>query len=135
MCGRFNQHLSAKEWAEVCDVLRMNRYEREAHRSRYNVTPTQPVKAIRETLEGRSIVSLQWKLIPFSSKTQSIKFNTINAKAETLEKSDAWRTPFRYRRCIVPAAGFYEWPVRTSDHVFDRETIWIHPSENFSEIF
>ena len=127
MCGRFNQHLSAKEWAEVCDVLRMERYEYEAHRSRYNVAPTQPVRAVRETPDGREIVSLQWKLIPGWSKTPSIKFNTINAKAESLEKSGTWRTPFRRRRCIVPASCLVpgRGPIGLKKRAFARQSILV----------
>jgi putative SOS response-associated peptidase YedK len=38
-----------------------------------------------------------------------LKLNsTINARSETAAKSSAYREPFRRRRCIVPATGFYE---------------------------
>ena len=33
----------------------------------------------------------------------------INARAETLLTSNAFKRPFERRRCIVPADGFYEW--------------------------
>ena len=33
----------------------------------------------------------------------------VNAKSETLAKSSAFREPFKKRRCIIPAAGYYEW--------------------------
>ena len=33
----------------------------------------------------------------------------FNAKSETLSKSRAYRDPFKRRRCIVPASGYYEW--------------------------
>lgn len=36
-------------------------------------------------------------------------FSTINAKAETIQTSATWREPFKSRRCLVPADGFYEW--------------------------
>ena len=36
-------------------------------------------------------------------------FSTINARAETVTTSRTFREPFKKRRCIVPASGFYQW--------------------------
>jgi putative SOS response-associated peptidase YedK len=52
---------------------------------------------------------MRWGLVPFWSKDATAAFNTINAKAETLAKSPAFREPFKRRRLLVPAQWFYEW--------------------------
>jgi len=36
-------------------------------------------------------------------------FSTINARAENITSSRTYREPFKKRRCLVPASGFYEW--------------------------
>jgi putative SOS response-associated peptidase YedK len=50
-------------------------------------------------------------LVPFFTKDlASLKgFSTINARAETVATTANYREPFKKRRCLVPASGFYEW--------------------------
>ena len=79
----------------------------------FNVAPTtfQPViRANRETGE-RELEMMRWGLVPYFAKSPAEfkGFSTINAKAETVATNPTWRAPFRKRRCIVPADGFYEW--------------------------
>jgi putative SOS response-associated peptidase YedK len=74
---------------------------------RYNVAPSQPVLAVRAGPQGGTeLVSLRWGLVPSWSKDSR---GFINARAETAPQKPAFRTPFRQRRCLVLADGFYEW--------------------------
>jgi putative SOS response-associated peptidase YedK len=81
--------------------------------SDYNVAPTtfQPViRADKETGQ-RELVTMRWGMVPYFAKSPADfkGFSTINAKAETLTTKPMWRGPFKRRRCLVPADGFYEW--------------------------
>jgi putative SOS response-associated peptidase YedK len=42
-------------------------------------------------------------------KRPSLGLRTINAKAETVTTTPAFREAIKYRRCLVPADAFYEW--------------------------
>jgi putative SOS response-associated peptidase YedK len=77
---------------------------------RYNVAPSQPVLAARgDSAGGVELVLLRWGLVPHWSKGADNRFSMINARAETVHEKPAYRGPFRYRRCLIPAEGFYEW--------------------------
>src|SRR5215469_13150243 len=82
----------------------------------YNVAPTtiQPIIRNNRDTNERELVSLRWGLVPWSLKSldQLKGRSTINARAEKIT-TGWWTQPFRKRRCIVPASGFYEW--RKSD--------------------
>ncbi len=78
--------------------------------ARYNIAPSQDVLAIALGKNGeRRAELMRWGLIPHWSKDGKARGSTINARLETLETSATFRTPFRKRRCLIPADGFYEW--------------------------
>ena len=52
--------------------------------------------------------------MPSWSKGPDSRYSMINARAETVASKPAYRGPFRQRRCLVPANGFYEWK-KTAD--------------------
>ena len=78
---------------------------------RYNIAPTQPVPVIRQhpTEPTRHLSQLRWGLIPYWSKDASGAARMINARSETAHTLPAFRDAMKYRRCLVPADGFYEW--------------------------
>ena len=55
---------------------------------------------------------LRWGLIPHWSKDQKIGYKLINARCETVASTPAFRSAFKARRCLIPAAGYYEWQRR-----------------------
>ena len=75
---------------------------------RFNIAPSQPIAAVRigDTSRQRELVSLRWGLIPSWSKDA---IGVINARAETAASKPTFRSPFRHRRCLILADGFYEW--------------------------
>ena len=76
---------------------------------RYNIAPSQnsPTLVVKE--DRRVLVMMRWGLVPFWAKEASIGYKMINAKSETLTEKPSFRKPFKEKRCLVLADGFYEW--------------------------
>lgn len=81
----------------------------EPFRPRYNLAPTETVTAVLQRDDGRFVERIKWGLIPSWAKKATEGARMINARAETVASSPAFRSSFARRRCIVPADGFYEW--------------------------
>ena len=67
---------------------------------------------IRPAGNGRELVMAGWGLVPFWLKPDQLAkqpYSTINARAETIQTAPTYREPFKKRRCLVPASGWYEW--------------------------
>src|SRR5437870_3758972 len=76
----------------------------------WNVCPTDPMLvAIRE--DGKRIAKqMRWGLVPWWAKDIKIGFSSINARAETVDTTPAFRDAWkRGQRCLVVTDGFYEW--------------------------
>jgi len=78
---------------------------------RYNIAPTQPIPVIRQHPKEptRQLSLMKWGLVPHWSKDASSAASTINARSETAAEKPAFRDPLKYRRCLIPVDGFYEW--------------------------
>lgn len=112
MCGRYYRQSDKQTIAEAFRV-KHDLSSLAIPPADYNIAPSTPQPVIRETKgEGeRELVTMRWGLIPFFTKDLSdVKgVSTINARAESITKSPTWQEPFKKRRCLVPASGFYEW--------------------------
>ena len=106
MCGRFTQQRPSAELAALFAAEDLA----ESPGERYNLAPQQMglVVVERDDLR-RAIVPYRWGLIPSWARDARIGGRLINARAETVATTPAFRASFQKRRCIVPADGFYEW--------------------------
>lgn len=114
MCGRYASTASPRQLAaefDVDDILDG------LPGPDYNVAPTVAVPAVLERVDRstgdvrRRLAPLVWGLVPSWAKDRAIGARMINARVETVAEKPAFAKAFRSRRCLLPAAGFYEWYV------------------------
>jgi len=105
MCGRFTIDIPPEILIEIFGLV-----EHPTIHPRYNIAPTQQIPIIRQYADGQNHLDhLHWGLIPSWAKDRSIGSKMINARSETVTEKPAYRQAVRYRRCVVPSSGFYEW--------------------------
>ncbi|MEJ2750153.1 MAG: SOS response-associated peptidase [Anaerolineae bacterium] len=106
MCGRFTLAAKLEELGQHFGATP----ELEGYHASYNIAPSLDVPVVWASPNvGRRLSWMHWGLIPHWAKEPHTKYKMINAKAETLTSKPAYRQPFKYRRCLIPADGFYEW--------------------------
>jgi putative SOS response-associated peptidase YedK len=106
MCGRFVTIIPPDVLAKIFGLIETPLVE-----ARYNVAPTQNVGIVRccdDTNHNRFDV-LKWGLVPSWSKDLSFGSHLINARSETVAEKPTFRHAIKYRRCIIPTSGFFEW--------------------------
>jgi putative SOS response-associated peptidase YedK len=104
MCGRFCLTANPAELEEIFTGFKFP----EQFAPRFNIAPTQPVLAIPNDARNTADFLL-WGLIPSWSKDPSIASKLINARGETIAEKPSFRGGFKYKRCLIPTDGFYEW--------------------------
>jgi putative SOS response-associated peptidase YedK len=104
MCGAYG--FSVNDAKEVYDRFEVVN-QLEDLKPRWNVRPGQMNPVITSHSPNR-ISRMFWGLIPHWAKDKSFAYKTINARAETVAELATYKQPFRHKRCIVPATGFYE---------------------------
>lgn len=109
MCGRYTLIANAEAIRLLFELLP---FDERLVTPRYNIAPTQPIAVVRQGPKGRELVPVRWGLIPWWAKDPKSLPLMINARAEQVSEKPAFRDAFKYRRCLVPASGFYEWQAR-----------------------
>jgi len=70
----------------------------------YNLPPTRPLPAL---LNNGTYLYTHFGLIPNWAKDRSAM--QVNARSENLFERVSFTDAFRYRRCLIPINGWYEW--------------------------
>ena len=68
------------------------------------------------------VFKAQWWLIPHWSKTGKPDSTAFNARIETIAKSKLFSPYFKFRRCVFPVDGFYEYSSKELVSVKDRKS-------------
>ena len=105
MCGRYVLK------ATLPDIARLLGMDLDgALEPSYNIAPTRSVPVcMNEEPDGKQLAFMHWGLIPHWARKRDGNYRMINARAETIAGKPAFRGPFRHRRCLIPADGYYEW--------------------------
>jgi putative SOS response-associated peptidase YedK len=112
MCSRFCLTATPRETAEFLGLADLDGFP-----PRYNIAPAQPILVALGGAEdrpeagrpGRTGLLVRWGLIPAWVRDLQGFPLLFNAAAETVGEKNAFRAALRYRRCLVPASGWYEW--------------------------
>ena len=129
MCCRY--YYSDKIAYEVEDDLQLQRGELATREG--DITPGMETRGIiRKKSNGSDIVlsDLFWGI---TSKDKKL---IINARAESVTEKPMFAESFGNRRCILPAAGFYEWDINKTRFMFkrtDEKPIYLAGFYNLSE--
>lgn len=107
MCGRFAIDISKPVFQKRFTIKQLE-IQLSPH---YNVSPGMFLPTVIRSQSNQAVL-MKWGLIPHWSKDPKVKFSNINARAETINASPAYRLPFQKQRCLIPAIGFYEWARR-----------------------
>jgi putative SOS response-associated peptidase YedK len=107
MCGRYFIDTLPELLAEQ---FRVHKYP--VYAATYNLAPTQPSLIVRAHGDELEWAHVRWGLVPHWSKDATGGARMINARGEGVVDKPAFRGAFRYRRCVVPASGFYEWQAK-----------------------
>jgi putative SOS response-associated peptidase YedK len=105
MCGRF---VGFRRLQELIQHFPIHVVDVDVTPS-FNIAPTQKILAITRHDEQNHLEKLHWGLVPFWAKDTTIGSRMINARSETVATKPSFKMAFKWRRCLIPADGFFEW--------------------------
>jgi len=102
MCGRY----VTPDIAEIERAFGVTRTPGLLFPRHFNVAPTAQVPILRR---GRELALARWGFIPYWWSKPKPPASAFNARAEDIATKPLWRDAYRESRCLIPAAGWYEW--------------------------
>ncbi|UYP17815.1 SOS response-associated peptidase [Rhodococcus sp. Z13] len=117
MCGRYASTADPATLAVELDAL--DETGETEPRPNYNVAPTTGVLTVvarhdRDDPDGparRRIRRMRWGLVPSFAERIGTSAPLFNARSESVATKPSFAHSLRYRRCLVPMDGWYEWQV------------------------
>jgi putative SOS response-associated peptidase YedK len=134
MCGRFTNEFT---WAELHALYSLSDQlfpmgPPSNMQPRFNIAPTQDVDFVALNKGGKlELLRGRWWLVPHWAK-ELPKAAMFNARIETVDSTAAFRDAWRYRRCLIPADGYFEWTVSEEDGGKDPWLLKMPDGEGFS---
>jgi len=107
MCGRFVVTTDPARLAVELDAV--DETGAAGIAPNYNVAPSTRIAAVVADDHRRRIRLMRWGLLPPWARPDKPARPLINARAETLTTSPAFRAAAASRRCLIPMDGYYEW--------------------------
>lgn len=121
MCGRFAVTTDPALLAQKIHAIDEATAERENTGPNYNVAPTTTISTVvrrhsePDDQPTRRVRLMRWGLIPPWAKAgeggapENKGPLLINARADKVTTSPAFRSAAKHKRCLVPMDGYYEW--------------------------
>jgi putative SOS response-associated peptidase YedK len=106
MCARYRLKLSLRHIAELLGLSVTELFEEFSERPRLNISISQRVPIVTLDNGQRKLAVAEWGFLAPWDKSKRI----FNAAGETVADKPTFRNCFKYRRCLIPSDGFYEWP-------------------------
>jgi putative SOS response-associated peptidase YedK len=140
MCGRVDLHTPPAQLARLLEVQLAQGVDPEGAPS-WNVPPTHRLYAVIEarplTDDGRRgedtvrlLDQFRWGLVPHWAKDVRMGNKMINARAETVAKTPAYRSALAAHRCLIVVDGFYEWQVPNRSEPKKKVPYYFHRSDD-----
>jgi putative SOS response-associated peptidase YedK len=114
MCNRFENKISYWEYTDRLNKTKTPlvypKPDRAPNLEPRDIRITNQAPILRSVDGGLELKEMRWGLIPWywNKPVKEFKLATWNARTDNVQKSGAFQSAFREKRCLVPASAFYE---------------------------